>query len=115
MNLNCRLSLTDEQRNNIKRNITGKDVKALATRAEICELINGLLEAFTSPPRPQREIPDPHACQQCADEGPHTHNCEGITYENQAALDFCSDDCCKRNELLQRRVNRLQHRLDTGR
>ena len=29
-------------------------------------------------------------------------------------IDFCSDECCKQNQLLTRRVNALQHRLDTN-
>ena len=37
-------------------------------------------------------------------------DCEPVTQGN---LNFCSDDCCTRNDLLQRRVNILQHRLDT--
>lgn len=101
MNLNCKLTLTDEQRNNIKRHLTGKDVKALAKRAEICQLIEDLLEPFLCAPR--HESRGTVADAQDARE----------FYENQASLDFCSDDCCTRNDLLQRRVNILQHRLDT--
>jgi hypothetical protein len=106
MNLNCRLTLTDEQRNNIKRNLTGKNVKALATRAEICELVNDLLEAFTSPPRPTREEPQ-------VDPAEYRGADYGDDEPDQAEINFCSDDCCRRNELLQRRVNILQHRIDT--
>jgi hypothetical protein len=102
MNINCKLSLTDEQRNNIKQHLAGKNVKALATRADICQLIQDLLEPLLEPPRPTREAKpgeiDEHFIEQ----------------HRQAEIDFCSDECCKQNQLLLHRMNVLQHRLDTN-
>lgn len=103
MNLNCKLSLTDEQRNAIKRHLTGKDVKAMATRAEICQLVQDLLEPFLTPPRPKRETP---FVRDGRNEVP-PHRPEPPAFAEG------HDDCCKANELLRQRVNVLQHRLDT--
>lgn len=113
MNLNCKLSLTDEQRNAIKRHLTGKDVKAMATRAEVCELVQELLEPFlTAPPKSHERKKAERAKRKRAafpvgmtDVPPHR--------PNPPAFAEGHDDCCKANELLQRRVNVLQHRLDT--
>ena len=101
MNVNCKVTLTDEQRNNIKCHITGKLLKGLATRAEVCELINELLEPYT---------------------GIYVHVAlkPGLRPQepDQAEIDFADDthdDCCRSNALLRTRLNKLQHRLDTRR
>lgn len=115
MNLNCKLTLTDEQRNNIKRHLAGKNVKGLATRADVCQLVQHLLEPFLEPPRSK---PNPR-------DGWAAHDIEREEREpvGQSVpvgmcpgdeLDFCSDECCKQNQLLVQRVNTLQHRLDTN-
>ena len=106
MNVNCKLSLTDEQRNNIKQHLAGKNVKALATRADVCQLIQDLLEPFLDPPRPK---PNPL-------DGWAAHDIEREKREPvaQNEIDFCSDECCKQNQLLLHRVNALQYRLDTN-
>lgn len=92
MNVNCKVSLTDEQRNLLYRRITGKDVKRLISRKEVCELVDDyiatLLNGSSEPEPDQAEIEFP--------EGGHV-------------------DCCRANTLLLTRINRLQHRLDTGR
>ena len=45
MNVNVKLSLTDEQRNVMYRNMTGKDVKRMVSRAEVNEFVRGCLAA----------------------------------------------------------------------
>lgn len=124
MNLNCKLSFTDEQRNNIKRHLAGKDVKALATRAEICKLVNELLEPYLTPPRLQTKYP-PSTFPEDKPEHPD-HDAAvaeawtpyapspGATRANPEAGEFCSDDCCRQNAGLLRRVNTLQHWIDTN-
>ena len=39
MNVNVKISLTDEERNTLYRRITGKDVKRMISRKEVCELV----------------------------------------------------------------------------
>ena len=62
MNVNLKLSFTDEQRNLIKRRLVGKDVKALATRNDIKELVDGFVQSMleeeqSSPaPAPKQEF-----------------------------------------------------------
>ena len=41
MNTNIRITLTDAQRNVLKRRLTGKDTKAMISRAELNELVQG--------------------------------------------------------------------------
>ena len=101
MNLNCKLSFTDEQRNRIKQHLTGKPVKALATRAEICQLINDLLEAFTEP--------YVHV-ERKRDVATFEEDMEVII--DEGVNNACTEDCCRANELLRTRINTLQHRLD---
>lgn len=88
MNVNVKLSLTDEQRNAIACAMAGKKVARLATRADINAI-----------------------CQQAIDEV----IAGSAPTSTSTPTEFCSDDCCKANEGLLRRVNILQHRLDTGR
>ncbi len=93
MNTNIRITLTDAQRNVIKRRITGKDTKAMISRAELNQLVQEYVadllsyKPISKPLLEEPDMPEPS--------------------------EFCGDDCCRRNELLQARVNRLQHRLDT--
>ena len=116
MNLNCKLSLTDEQRNNIKRHLTGKNVKALAKRAEICQLIEDLLEPFLDAPK-DTTINAPFNTKEKRDDA----TCAGDTgpgakrrREKMDAPPFANghDDCCRSVELLHARCRRLQSMLD---
>lgn len=109
MKIHVKLSLDDVQLNNVKRNLTGKDIKAKATRAEVCELVNDLLEAFTSPPSSRAAKPETKADRRREERDEINQN-----LHRQTAGEFCSDDCCRRNDLLQSRVNRLQFLLDTN-
>jgi hypothetical protein len=89
MNVNVKLSLTDDQRRALASSIAGKPVKRLATRADVNELVKDLLAATMAGSAPSLPtVPD---------------NID----------EHCSFDCCRRNDLLQTRVNILQHKLDT--
>lgn len=46
MNVNIKLSLTDRERNLLKRKMVGKDVKALATRADVNQMVNGFMQSM---------------------------------------------------------------------
>lgn len=63
MNMNLKLSFTDEQRNLIKRKLTGKDVKALATRSDITEMVEGFVASVLEEEQPAPS-PVPRATQQ---------------------------------------------------
>lgn len=43
MNVNVKLSLTDEERNTMYRNITGKDVKKMVSRKDVSEFVAGAI------------------------------------------------------------------------
>jgi len=99
MNVNVKISLTDEERNTLYRRMTGKDVKRLISRKEVCELVNEYIAVLLSTQEPEA----------------YRGNDYGDDEPDQADMNFCSDDCCRTNTLLRQRMNRLQHRLDTGR
>ena len=96
MNVNVKLSLTDEQRNVLKRRLTGKDVKAMISRKEVNELVQDFIASLLTGDAP--ETPEAPADEQL-----------DLTFNGG------HDDCCKANKLLLTRINRLQHALDTGR
>lgn len=102
MNVNVKLSLTDDQRRALASSIAGKPVKRLATRADVNELVNQLL-ATTMAGKP---LGAAHVAQV-----PSEPVVAGVMHDNH--LPYCSDQCCRQNELLQSRVNVLQHKLDT--
>ena len=96
MNVNCRVTLTDEQRNTLYRRITGKDVKRMVSRKEVCELVNDFIDELLRHGSSNELAGEPDQAEINFPEGGH-------------------DDCCRANALLLKRVNILQHRLDTGR
>ena len=49
MNVNCKISLTDEERNRLAKLIDGKVSKRLATRADVNEFVKGIIEYAVSP------------------------------------------------------------------
>ena len=98
MNVNVKLSITDYDRNLIADRLDGKKSKRLVTRKEINELVAGFLDQYV---RDQYDAECDAEIQVPA------------SLVDQEEIDFCSDDCCTRNELLQTRVNKLQHKLDT--
>jgi hypothetical protein len=98
MNVNVKLSLSDDERRRLASCLAGKPVKRLATRADVNQLVRDLLSASMSgAPAPRETAPAPEP---------------GI--ESPADDDFCSEECCRQNRLLTSRVNVLQHRLDTS-
>lgn len=105
MNVNVKLSLSDDERRALACYLAGKPVKRLATRADVNRLVTELLSAALRGRPVDTPIPDT----------PVPGNQEA---GNQVSIPepqgFCSDDCCKANELLLHRVNVLQHRLDTN-
>lgn len=84
---NCRVELTDEQRNILYRRLTGKDVKGLISRAGVVKLINDHIDSLL-------------------------HDVVEQSHDEPEQVDFCSTDCCKANKLLRSRINTIQHRLD---
>ena len=46
MNVNIKLTLSDQDRNMIARKIAGKDIKRLCSRAEVVDLVNGFMAGY---------------------------------------------------------------------
>ena len=106
MNVNVKLSLSDDERRALAGYLAGKPVKRLATRADVNAIVAELLSAALATSRypDTRQPGNPEADTREAELPP--------IREPQV---HCSEDCCKANELLLHRVNVLQHRLDTSR
>jgi hypothetical protein len=102
MNVNVKLSISDEDRNLMSRRLTGKDSKKMVSRAEVNNWVKDQLEKFLRLGSPATEKVN-----------------EAITEREQ--IDFADlteqdiEDVMKQNKLLQHRINVLQHRLDTTR
>jgi len=135
MNLHAKLTFSDDERNAIKQHLAGKPVKGLATRKEILQLIYDLLCPFRSPPILFCGYED---CDQAPVNGGFCeHHQPGFDdllaraektaeeqemWANEGEATVVGDgpellsnmaDILRRNELLQARVNRLQHLIDT--
>lgn len=95
MNGNFRYTLTDEQRNTIKRKVVGKNVKGLASRADVCAILQKALDDAIKGIAPKPEKTEPVT----------------IDADDYSKQDV--EDLVKQNQLLQTRINVLQHRLDT--
>ncbi len=100
------LDLDDDQRRQVASLLAGKPVKRLATRQEIVKFVK---DAFIVELAARQYESAPDTSE--ADRVLHTIR----NRDKDAQPEFCSNDCCRRNDLLQSRVNVLQHRLDTGR
>ena len=86
MNVNCKISLTDEQRNTLKQKMAGKPIKAMVSRKEVCELVNDYIDSLLN-----GEVPtEPDAPEVI----------EG------------HDECCRANALLLARIDKQQRMLD---
>lgn len=107
MKVNVHLSITDYDRNLIADRLDGKKSKRLVTRKEINELVAGFLDQYV------RDQYDAECEAEIQAPARKEINELVAGFRAQAEIDFCSDDCCTRNELLQTRVNKLQHKLDT--
>lgn len=108
MNGNFKYTLTDEQRNTLKRKLTGKAVKGLASRADVCAILQKALDdALVG----RRQIGDKiaDAMAECINDEP-VEQAE-FNLSDYSAADV--EDLVKQNKLLHSRVNRLQYRLDT--
>lgn len=114
MNGNFKYSMTDEQRNRLKRKLTGKSVKGLASRGDVCALLQKELDRLIGNGQIGDKVAD--AMADCIP--PHMRaEPEPIP---QAQLDFTAEDytpaevaeVIKQNKLLLTRINILQYRLD---
>lgn len=54
MNVNIKVSLTDEQRNNMHRRLTGKQTKGMVSRATVNEFMQGCLDSFLTEEAPPK-------------------------------------------------------------
>ena len=67
--------------------LSGSIVKTILNRCHIEEDASGkvFVEDYhnveRAPARATEAIPDPHRCRLCEADGPHGHDCEGVTYE----------------------------------
>lgn len=52
MNGNFKYALDDSQRNTLHTYLTGKDTKTLVTRKQVCEFLQGTLDAALQPAQP---------------------------------------------------------------
>ena len=64
MKVNIKLAISDSDRNLIARKLAGKDIKRLASRAEINELVRGFIEGYLTellnePLNPATQAPTP--------------------------------------------------------
>lgn len=100
MNVNCKLTLTDEERNVMFRRLTGKSGKGMVSRADVNNWVKDHLQSFLSLGSPT------------------TEQVEEIKEINMTDDEF--DDLEKgeieyiieQNKLLHTRVNKLQFALD---
>lgn len=99
MNVNVKISISDEDRNLMFRRLTGKDTKGMVSRADVNAWVMEQLERFLRLGSPT------------------TAQIEEIDVEEMMSTAEYSDEdiseVLKQNKLLQRRVNILQHALDT--
>ncbi len=101
MNGNFKYTLTDEQRNQLYINLTGKNTKGMVSRADVCRLLQ---EALDEALKVYRPAPKPE--YQGADV---SYVIEDEISDGEVDVDLVM----KQNKLLHSRVNRLQHLLDT--
>ena len=96
MNVNVKITLSDEQRNVMYRRISGKNVKRLISRAEVNQLVQDFIASQLSGTFNEPEAPD--------------------TQESINTAEFSDADITEtlmQNKMLHSRCNRLQHKLDT--
>lgn len=106
MNVNCKLTLTDEQRNTMFRRLTGKATKGMVSRADVCNWVNEQLERFLTLGSPETEQIGDKIADAMQD---------SISYSETNIDDIDVAEVLRQNELLLSRINVLQHRLDTRR
>ena len=96
MNVNIKLSLTDEERNVMFRRLTGKSGKGMVSRADVNNWVKEQLERFLTLGSPTTEKVKVEQTMDFTD------------------IDINVAEVMKQNELLTTRVNRLQFLLDTN-
>lgn len=95
MNVNVKVTLTDEERNVMHNRLTGTLSKKMVSRADVNEFVKAKIERFLQVGSPTTEA---------------------VKDEVIADIDYVNCDVkeiVKQNKLLLNRVNVLQHRLDT--
>jgi len=100
MNVNVKLSISDEDRNLMSKRLTGKDTKKMVSRAEVNEWVKGQLETFLRLGSP--------ASTRVTEE--IKEDFEEIDMDN---IDV--EEVMRQNKLLLNRVNVLQFALDKKR
>jgi hypothetical protein len=101
MNVNVKLSLTDEQRNTMFRRLTGKNTKGMVSRADVNQWVKEELERFLTLGSPTTETINDRGSDEYA------NPVEEIDID-----DINVEEVIKQNQLLTTRVNRLQYMLD---
>ena len=103
MNVNCKIALTDEERNVMFRRLTGKNGKGMVSRADVNNWIKDHLQSFLTLGSPTTEQID---AVEVIDEVKMTDD----EFDNleQGEVEWV----IKQNRLLTTRVNRLQYLLD---
>ena len=99
MIINVKLNLDDRQLNEIARKLTGKNIQRTATRAEVNNLVNDFIASYTtnkSEPGVIEAVAVPHQFSAAPD-----------------PIELSNPSTDQQVVLLQRRVNILQHALDT--
>lgn len=105
MNGNFKYTLTDEQRNRIHNNLSGKATKKMITRAEVSALLQKALDDLVNGKRQLAALE--HREEEAREEQPKQILINLSDYSEEDVADLV-----KQNELLLSRLNRLQHRLD---
>lgn len=96
MNVNVKLSLTDEERNVMFRRLTGKSTKGMVSRADVNEWVKKELEKFLTLGSPTTERVE--------------EVIEPINFADLTEKDI--EDVILQNELLLKRVNDQQNFID---
>lgn len=99
MNVNCKVSLTDEERNVMYRRLTGKNGKGMVSRMEVNNWVKDKIQNFLSLGSPSTEF----VCG----------SSETIPKKVQSTDGEEVEWVMKQNRLLTSRVNQLQHLIDT--
>ncbi len=108
MNVNVKISISDEDRNVMFRRLTGKNTKGMVSRADVNEWVKEQLENFLRLGSPTTEQIGDAVADAMADSISDNVRIEDYTREE-------IEEIVKQNKLLLTRVNILQHRLDTKR
>lgn len=99
MNVNVKISITDEDRNLMFRRLTGKDTKGMVSRADVNTWVNEQLERFLRVGSPTTE-----RVEEVVEER------EPINFADLTEQDI--EDVLRQNELLLKRVNDQQNFID---